>query len=598
MSTLRFAERIKLVKIKVAKNITTDSVAELTKQMNDMRQRMQNEIDELRRAKDKGDPAALEELKRIMDDRSEEERLMREGLQTELSRLKETAEERAKRLEAFQKQQDTEWSRVRVGRPKSALKVPHLLNLHEDARLAETLAYPIDKPVVTCGRTNPEKPPILEFNGLGINKNHCVFEYDTKKGLVITPGKGARCFVNGKKITAPTQLKHNNRLWLGNNYAFRVAIPGKEKDGDTFPKKPDGNPDYLIAETELTAASETQISPGEAPNDAHLRHKLNEALRKVEQANLIAADLDINATFSPKIIRNRETKEDNVVVHAELPQGVYTWPWEMFTTRLVDMVSLWQSWQYAMANGQTFQMPDKSAANPYLDDSYQLVGEADVYLACLGNMIENPFDVTLLSMTGVQEGRLKVDIIPLGRDGSEGPWDDEDDNDPFVDNPEEIRNKYIQFQIQIDRLQFDVDLKSGGKPRFKDVFVRYKINREDLDEQYKETKRDASSGVDVKFNYKQNHKVFVDSEMFNHIMKGRLTFQVWGKVADTKPYKVNPTALVMLPPGWKKQMAYIAPDGSIHWDPPGLEGNAATASSPGNVTPVKPNPIPPLPTKT
>ena len=75
----------------------------------------------------------------------------------------------------------------------------------------------------------------------------------------------------------------------------------------------------------------------------------------------------------------------NMVVHVTLPQGQLTWPWDKFNTRLVDMVKVWQEWQYAVANDEAFSLPDD---NPFIDNGYQLVGAADVWLQSLANMID------------------------------------------------------------------------------------------------------------------------------------------------------------------------------------------------------------------
>lgn len=584
ISTLRFAERIKLVKIKVAKNVTIDPVAEIRKQMEEMRDRMQQEIDDLKTNQTEGDPAAMDALKRAMEEQRDQERQMREDAEQRLKQLEESREEREKRLQDLLAEQNKGWEGVFVGKSKD-LTVPHLLNLNEDARLAETLVYPIDKPEVTCGRANPASPPVLEFNGMGIMKDHCVFEYDEANNTVILkPNTNSRCMVNGKLVTEPTPLKHNNRVWLGNNYAMRLAIPGKEEEGDQFPDTENNRPDYFVAESEVAEAQappkkDNEDGTPESAQDAHLRHQLNEALKKIEQANIIASDLDRDAMFSPKIIKNRDTKEDMVVVNVSLPTGNLTWPWDRFNSRLIDMVHHWQGWQHAMANGQTFSLPDNEEENPFIDNGYQLVGEADVVLSSLGNMIENPVDPPVLSVTGVQEGRLKLCLAPLDKNGGEGPWDDDESGelDPFVESADEIKDKEIQFQIHVESMQLEVDLKSGGRPRYKDVFVRYKINSRNGDEEYQETPHDVGGDIKVKFDHKAKFKQFVDEEFYKRItadpadpknsnINSKVTFQVWGKVAEQKMVPVN--HLVVLPPGWKRVTAYQDSDGTLHLEPP------------------------------
>lgn len=64
MSTLRFADRLKTVRIKALANISIDPVEEIRKQMEEMRQRMQAEIDALRdQASGKAVSSLEEELK-------------------------------------------------------------------------------------------------------------------------------------------------------------------------------------------------------------------------------------------------------------------------------------------------------------------------------------------------------------------------------------------------------------------------------------------------------------------------------------------------------------------------------------------------------
>ena len=72
----------------------------------------------------------------------------------------------------------------------------------------------------------------------------------------------------------------------------------------------------------------------------------------------------------------------------------------------------------------------------------------------------------MLSPIGVTEGKLQVSIVPLDKNGNEGPWDDDD----------ELKGKEIQFAVKINKMIFEVDLGKGGKPKYRDVFVSYQIN--------------------------------------------------------------------------------------------------------------------------
>lgn len=564
VSTLRFAERIKMVKIKAKKNVTLDPVAEIKKEMEEMRKRMQDEIDELRRGGGSAmggggaDPAVVEELKRMLDEQKENERQLKLDMEKRLKEMEEDTDSKKARAIKIQEQWKTALGGATMQKAADVL-VPHLLNLNEDPRLAETLIYTIETERVVAGRANKESPPKLEFNGMGIVKNHCVFEYNASAGEVfIVPGPNARCCVNGRQVTERTELKHNYRVWLGNNYAFRFAFPGHEDKAETLAEKPD----YLFAEAEIAkfaAGNESDVTVHGA-----LGHQLSEALKKVEQANIIAGDLNRDATFAPKIIKNRNSGEDNVVVHVTLPQGNLVWQWDKFSSRLVDMVKVWQSWQYAVANDQSFSLPDD---NPFVDHGYQLIGEADVWLQSLGNMIDLDAEPVVLSPSGAQEAKLTVQIVPLDVNGNEGPWEDDNEAlDPFVDSPDELKGKVIQFAVKVPRMVFEVDLRTGGKPRYRDVFVTYGIQSDDTDDAV-ETGHDDSHNLEVKFtNNVHKFKRLVDDKMYWMLTKGRLTFSVFGKLADQTT--VLAQNLVVLPEGWKKVTAYQDPDGLLHLQPP------------------------------
>eukprot|EP00760_Papus_ankaliazontas_P034080 PhM_4_TR6952/c0_g1_i1/m.20249 len=567
MSTLRFAERIKLVKIKAKKNVSLDPVAEIKKEMEDMRQRMQEEIDDLkRRAEGKDDPVEVANLKKMLEEQKEAERQLRDDYERNKQRLNmsddEVAAQNAQSAAAISEQ----WKKALGGasmEDKKTLKVPHLLNLNEDPRLAETLVYAFKKGTTTIGRGDKTTPPDIEFNGMGILKGHCTVEWDGEKKLVIKPASSAAAtLINGKRVTDATPLLHNNRVWLGNNYAFRLAFPGAEAEGEKF----DSTPDYLFAEEEISKnAAEAAASAGVAGIPSALSHKISEALKKVEQANIIATDLQRENVFYPKIIKNRQTQEDVVVVQVTLPGGVgeLHWTWDKFNMRLLEMVKMWQEWQYATQNDQTLTVrPDTD--NPFVDEDYQLLGEADVWLQSLANMIDHDASPSVLAPTGQSIGKLVIDINPLDENGDEGPWDeDRADLDPFVEESEELLNKTIGFIVKVHSVTFDVDIKTGaGQCKYCDTFVRYKINPDDDAEPYTETGHVKECTIEASYKHNAKHKMKVTPEMLKKLRDGRVVFQVYGKLS-TKSFG-DAAASTRLPTGWKRVTAFEDPDGKLH----------------------------------
>lgn len=561
VSTLRFAERIKMVKIKAKKNVVIDAVAELKKEMEQLKAEYSKELafwKEKAASGGGGGGGSAEEvealrqemLKREQEQKEAEEQ-MRQEYERRLKEMNETDADRAARA----KEINSNWSKALGGaslEAKENIKVPHLLNLNEDPRLAETLIYTLDKEEVLVGRANKEEPPTLEFNGMGILKNHCRFLKEGEKMFLI-PGKGARCCINGIPQSEKTELHHNYRVWLGNNYAFRFAFPGHEEEGEKFEQ----TPDYLMAEAEIAKAAAS--GGGEGGEVSALNHQLSDALKKVEQANIISGDLSSNCIFSPKIIKNRTTGDDLVVVHVTLPTGDLTWPWDKFNVRLVEMVKLWQNWQYCIGNDTKFELPPE---NPFIDNEYQLVGEADAWLRSLSNMIDLEVEPLILSVTGTQEGKLKIVINPLDKNGNEGPWeDDNEDLDPFVETVEELKGKTVQFCVKVLSAVYEVDLKDGGNPKYKDTWVRYKVNDRDPTEEYTETGHEPKTAIEAKFNHSKKFKLFVDDEIMTLFSKGKITFQVWGKLTNQTVIAGPDKAL---PTGWKRVQAFQAPDGSLH----------------------------------
>eukprot|EP01059_Diplonema_ambulator_P036057 TRINITY_DN8827_c0_g1_i1.p1 TRINITY_DN8827_c0_g1~~TRINITY_DN8827_c0_g1_i1.p1 ORF type:complete len:942 (+),score=190.00 TRINITY_DN8827_c0_g1_i1:150-2975(+) len=594
MSTLRFAERIKMVKIKAKKNVTQDPVAEIKKEMEEMRRAMQEEIDNLKaQAEGKALPESEEAkaLKKLLDEQVEYEKQMKEDFARQLAQY-ESNQDQAETEKQARAAMDAEWeNELGVGFMKKVenIEEPHLRNLNEDPRLAETLFYPFKKGVTKIGRSNKSDPPDIEFNGMGIIKDHATVNWDpdTKK-VVLTNSANAATTVNGKKVTGDVPLLHNSRIWLGNNYAFRFVYPGCEAEGEQL----DEDPDYLFAEAEI--ANQVTGLP------TALGHQLSEALKKVEQANIITSDLRKPITFQPRIIKNRVDHEDNVVVQAQFPQGTLVWPWEKFNLRLMEMVKIWQLWQAAEDKEEEFVEP-VSEDPPFEDNEPQLIGEADVWLQSLGNMIEHEADAALLAPIGEPEGRIQLEIKPLDKNGGEGPWEgDNEDLDPFVDSPEELLNKEIQFIVRVKKVIFDVDLKEGGNCKYERVWVRYKLDITDPTEEWNRTEECAESTFTPSFDWCKTHTQFADKDFLDLLTTRRIVFQVWGRLklqSQQKPASNAPSrpksaargandpkkrllddlsssidlmkkGLPALPEGWTMVPGYRLPNGELTLDRP------------------------------
>eukprot|EP00668_Euglena_longa_P003645 GGOE01004267.1.p1 GENE.GGOE01004267.1~~GGOE01004267.1.p1 ORF type:complete len:938 (-),score=361.75 GGOE01004267.1:725-3538(-) len=536
LSTLKFADRIKQVKIKSTRNVTTDPVAEMKKAMEELRLKLQQEIDVLKAQGGGGgspgqstDLAKVKELQHLLDEKKQSEAKMQEDLLKRIAELESSELARRKQAEEIANMQAQAFQGLSHKKSQDE-KRPHFVNLHDDPQLAETLVYAFDEGRNLIGRTNKENPPKIEFNGMGIIKDHCMVEWvKSSKRVYITPLHNSRTLVNGKKILDRTELVHQNRVWLGNNYALRFCFPGEEAKGEGRAE----DPDYYVAEAEV--AAEAQVAYGNSTAlgmlTKELRHDLAEAERKIDQANTIATDLSKEIIFAPKIFENRLTKETNVVVSVNFG-GAFTliWPWEKFSVRLQSMVGMWTEWEKGVAEGREVvpSMPEDD--DPFIDKEAQLVGEADVWLNAVANMVEFQAQTSILSHFGEVEGKLSVELLPCDVDGGVGPWDDDDPLDPFVDNPEELLDQTIMFEVRIHGAQLDL---SGGVCRYKRTFVRYKFDIQDADEPWTRTTEDPNATFHPKYNFAKKHQVKVTPEVLRHITTGRMILQLWAISAST-----------------------------------------------------------------
>eukprot|EP00906_Rhabdomonas_costata_P030228 RCo042701 len=554
ISTLRFAERIKKVKIKCRKNITKNPVEELKNEMEQRRLEMQQEIDELKKrvagggvVGGGGDSEAVDKLKEMLKLQEEEAQQMREALDFRMRELQETPSEREARSKEIADAHRKALGGASIKNPDE-ITLPHLRNLNADLRLADTLIYEIERGDTVIGRMDPENPPKFEFNGMGMQPNHCKMMFDGRRVYLRKEAEHARVLVNGRPVEEDTELKHHYRLWLGGNYAFRFVFPNREKEGDPqFEGKDPPYPTFAFAEEEMCKAAVDQESAGHGSSlSKDLLLKLNDALRGCEKANQVARDLTRNVEFTAKIFKNRITDEADVCVVVR--EGPSEWQWFMdkFQTRLDSFAQEWENWDRCRQSGEKYQPP---AEDPFTDNEDLLIGEADVWLQSLAHMMEFECSAPVVSTTGKVEGQVHVQLMPLGKNGSKGPWQPGDVNDPFVDEPEELVGKTIQVEVRIMEVIFDAQPDSqtvapppgaegeqeGNLCPFHHVFLRYKLNPKDQSIPWSQVPVCKESTMNPTFNYTEVHELVVTHELLTNLKEGKLLIQVWGLSSAVQP---------------------------------------------------------------
>jgi hypothetical protein len=155
-------------------------------------------------------------------------------------------------------------------------KLCHLVNLNEDPMLSEKLRYFVSPATEVKVGSAPSEPPSdpsaplthVTLEGVGIHDEHCVLSCSVS-GLFHLKKSSDACavFVNGKSImdTVRVQLKHNDRVFIGNNHAFKVVIPA---DAATAPQ--DLKVDFMFAFSEKNQAEIEAVKAMEAERRAAL----------------------------------------------------------------------------------------------------------------------------------------------------------------------------------------------------------------------------------------------------------------------------------------------------------------------------------------
>jgi len=139
--------------------------------------------------------------------------------------------------------------------------------------------------------------------------------------------------------------------------------------------------------------------------------------------------------------------------------------------------------------------------------------------------------------------------------------------DPFVDDIKELMGKQIQFIVKVTKAVFEVNVKDGGRCKFRDSFVRYKVDHTDLGEEVSQSARVADTTIEPQYKHAKKFKRFVDDGFAKHLMKGKIVFQVFAKLTDQSA-ATSTRRDVVLPDGWKKVTAFQDPQGGLHLQPP------------------------------
>jgi kinesin family member 13 len=154
---------------------------------------------------------------------------------------------------------------------KLNLNTPHLSNLNEDPLLSGYITQVIKPGKNRIGKKNPNDPPDIIIEGLGIGVDHCVIEYANDQCTIYpSSDPNLKTMINGKILAEPTVLENQNRIRFG-NHNFFLYIDPEELSSATY------DWEYAVKE-----ANEEQVRGLLGKQDEELKAKEEELKKKIE----------------------------------------------------------------------------------------------------------------------------------------------------------------------------------------------------------------------------------------------------------------------------------------------------------------------------
>ncbi|XP_033724802.1 kinesin-like protein unc-104 isoform X2 [Pecten maximus] len=183
-----------------------------------------------------------------------------------IAELNESWEEKLRKTETIRKEREAVLAEMGVALREdggtigvfSPKKSPHLVNLNEDPLMSECLIYYIKAGLKTMvGHGKSAQQHDIQLSGSHILEEHCYFSCEDEK-VTLTPIGEAMCYVNGRQVTEPTELKTGARVILGKHHVFRFNHPIQARRSRAYllDENPAENPstepvDWTFAQLEL-----------------------------------------------------------------------------------------------------------------------------------------------------------------------------------------------------------------------------------------------------------------------------------------------------------------------------------------------------------
>ncbi|XP_076058717.1 kinesin-like protein KIF14 [Oratosquilla oratoria] len=224
--------------------------------------------------------------KEVIREKEKEIEILREQLkktEEELTKNKKNWEERLTEAEE-ERQAALEKARLSGVVLKMEGSGPALVNLCEDPQLSQTLLYRLNNGSTTFGHSHSD----VTLRALHHNNVHCTIINEYNK-LILHPKENTETYVNGRLVTKPTEVEHNDRIILAGIYYFRVNNPtatGVES------RASDKKIDFHYAKEELLKVQEERLR-------SEFTKECSEAKESMlKELNTLKREMEVEARFS------------------------------------------------------------------------------------------------------------------------------------------------------------------------------------------------------------------------------------------------------------------------------------------------------------
>ncbi|XP_054159811.1 kinesin-like protein unc-104 [Oppia nitens] len=250
LSTLRYADRAKQIVCKAIINEDANAkiIRELKDEISRLRSLLRSEGIDLEENGSSISVQTAADVKRrsgsvsIVSENAIEQLQESEKLMLELN---ETWEQKLKKTEVIRIQREAALAEMGVATREdgdavgvfSPRETPHLVNLNEDPLMSECLIYYIKDGFTRVGQSNADIPQDIKLNGTFVMDEHCIFENRNSR-ITLIPCKQSLCFVNGKQVDRPIEIRTGSRVILGKYHVFRFQHPTQARENRDRSRSP------------------------------------------------------------------------------------------------------------------------------------------------------------------------------------------------------------------------------------------------------------------------------------------------------------------------------------------------------------------------